>query len=475
MKSILLLVILFANTISTQAQPYQFFDDDFNVYSISGNSSKVFYNKTIHKTEIIDGFSYEFQTMISKVDDYSYEPDGTGFLGQYAVWNTNENKYILYNRNNDSITIFTNKPLGAVWLVWEDGSDTVFAEVTNMQVESYNGSADTIKTITFYLQTDQGIQGTVDSKTLRFSRERGILSFFNIASFPYLYGSYIVPVQYISFKFPELIDRFDYNRIYNLSQADMYNLHPLDTLHILTEKNHNYKNVPVYRKYEILSVIERFDYEDSICLRIQRDVKEWDNGLITSQYVDTVLTAYSKLPFEVKPYQALCSDYEATIAAVYVRNNKVSYAYPDATLLIDYDFYVEPIPSPDRYYGIEGLGGGYFFASSCDSYTIKALSYYHLSNGEVWGTPLDYTSIKPISQQYNLAVYPNPANDYLNIDSEVEIEQVSIFNVNGQLLQTEKVGMSLTHGLNISQLTDGVYYLQVIGKSGVVTKSFIKK
>ena len=73
-----------------------------------------------------------------------------------------------------------------------------------------------------------------------------------------------------------------------------------------------------------------------------------------------------------------------------------------------------------------------------------------------------------------IAVYPNPANDLISISglNETEMNQVSLYNLTGQLiLQTNQ-----TQNINVGHLASGTYFLKAINSDGnTMTKKIIKK
>lgn len=70
----------------------------------------------------------------------------------------------------------------------------------------------------------------------------------------------------------------------------------------------------------------------------------------------------------------------------------------------------------------------------------------------------------------SVAVYPNPANDVLNIAGE-GILQVELMDVNGRTVMNAYQAGSL----NIGSLTSGVYVVRVITADGVSTQKIVKK
>ena len=71
----------------------------------------------------------------------------------------------------------------------------------------------------------------------------------------------------------------------------------------------------------------------------------------------------------------------------------------------------------------------------------------------------------------NISVYPNPTSGQLNITHrEQNIQQISIFDIFG----TKQLGTKQTT-IDISHLSVGVYFVQIITGKGIVTKKIIKR
>ena len=70
----------------------------------------------------------------------------------------------------------------------------------------------------------------------------------------------------------------------------------------------------------------------------------------------------------------------------------------------------------------------------------------------------------------NVAVYPNPASDKLNIEGE-GISEVQLMDINGRTVMTANNGGVL----NIASLTNGVYVIRVVTAEGVHTQKIVKQ
>jgi len=70
-------------------------------------------------------------------------------------------------------------------------------------------------------------------------------------------------------------------------------------------------------------------------------------------------------------------------------------------------------------------------------------------------------------------VYPNPVSETLFISSENNtVEKLNVYSINGQLILSVK---SNTTQLNVSALSNGLYFVEGISENGVAIQKFIKR
>jgi len=69
----------------------------------------------------------------------------------------------------------------------------------------------------------------------------------------------------------------------------------------------------------------------------------------------------------------------------------------------------------------------------------------------------------------NIKVFPNPASETINIESNMGIDKVEVFNTLGQLLHST----SQINQMDVSQLTAGIYMLKFHVQSKTLTKKII--
>ena len=94
---------------------------------------------------------------------------------------------------------------------------------------------------------------------------------------------------------------------------------------------------------------------------------------------------------------------------------------------------------------------------------IKTIEY-----GE---TIVEPTSVKNIVNSKAIKVFPNPANDFITINSEEMIENISIFSITGQkVISKENVNV-----VNLSTIGNGIYIMSVKTTEGIYTERFIVK
>lgn len=106
---------------------------------------------------------------------------------------------------------------------------------------------------------------------------------------------------------------------------------------------------------------------------------------------------------------------------------------------------------------------GYLFAGTWDKSVWKILL-----------APL--VGANEISNLVNFNLYPNPANNVLNIDLNGRPEQeniITLFNAYGQIVFSTRVYTSEKVSINISHLPSGMYLAQLESKEGRSTRKFI--
>jgi hypothetical protein len=76
------------------------------------------------------------------------------------------------------------------------------------------------------------------------------------------------------------------------------------------------------------------------------------------------------------------------------------------------------------------------------------------------------------NETLKVSVFPNPANDFITINTEEVIEKITILDVSGKTVFSQEKG--LNKRVNIQHLPSGVYFLTVESSNSVGTTKFIK-
>lgn len=86
------------------------------------------------------------------------------------------------------------------------------------------------------------------------------------------------------------------------------------------------------------------------------------------------------------------------------------------------------------------------------------------------------TSITDLHGSTNkIQLYPNPATDYLNIDFELQngMPVINLFNANGRLINSQ-ISNTFPIRMNIGNLPDGIYLIQITTDNTSINKKFLK-
>jgi hypothetical protein len=74
----------------------------------------------------------------------------------------------------------------------------------------------------------------------------------------------------------------------------------------------------------------------------------------------------------------------------------------------------------------------------------------------------------------NLSVYPNPANDVVNVTVDALVSNVAIVDLNGRTVKSVKFDGVAQASVNVSDLASGVYMMTISSDKGITTKKIVK-
>ncbi|TAL65090.1 MAG: T9SS type A sorting domain-containing protein [Bacteroidetes bacterium] len=136
--------------------------------------------------------------------------------------------------------------------------------------------------------------------------------------------------------------------------------------------------------------------------------------------------------------------------------------------------------------GSTALSGGFSFPSGIGDYTAGTPGTYyyvcsnHVSSFGMKGTIVvnAITGIRDIHLRSEVRLYPNPAVDWLILQTEGNLmdSEVTIFDITGKTVMLFKKPESSGDGMriDIGSLNTGIYFVRVKSDSGIVSGKFLK-
>ena len=114
-------------------------------------------------------------------------------------------------------------------------------------------------------------------------------------------------------------------------------------------------------------------------------------------------------------------------------------------------------------------------------YDLPEFDYY--GNIRIYGGRVDMgasenqfvVNINDIMPKNDINIFPNPCNDFINIETETKIENINIFDINGRLVLTKKYNSSIqkNYEIDCSGLKQGIYYLNIMANNKKVSSNTI--
>jgi len=89
-------------------------------------------------------------------------------------------------------------------------------------------------------------------------------------------------------------------------------------------------------------------------------------------------------------------------------------------------------------------------------------------------TVFESLGVPDVDIDKTVSVYPNPTNSILNIKSEHGISKVELFDVQGRILQSS-LQTENTAAIDLSQRTNGVYFVRIFSDAGVKVIKAVKE
>ncbi|MFC0605497.1 DUF7619 domain-containing protein [Winogradskyella pulchriflava] len=77
--------------------------------------------------------------------------------------------------------------------------------------------------------------------------------------------------------------------------------------------------------------------------------------------------------------------------------------------------------------------------------------------------------------RFEFNLYPNPAEDVVTVTSNISLDTIRIFDVNGRLIKTvNSISQDFENSINVSSLTSGLYFIELKSGTSLKTLKFVK-
>lgn len=122
-----------------------------------------------------------------------------------------------------------------------------------------------------------------------------------------------------------------------------------------------------------------------------------------------------------------------------------------------------------QYIRIKDRSAATDFSSSSDGYDVDGVISLHYC--DYHQNRVDFDDVITMNDQPDVVLSPNPFDDKIMINND-EIKNVIIYNYIGSKV---KEFLGVTDQLNVSDLPEGIYYLDIISKENRTTHKLVKK
>jgi N-acetylneuraminic acid mutarotase len=120
-----------------------------------------------------------------------------------------------------------------------------------------------------------------------------------------------------------------------------------------------------------------------------------------------------------------------------------------------------------------GRRGGMCFNSSTTIYYTTGIDQTNTRLKETWKV-FNPTTINENDWSKKVNVYPNPASDFIDIETDFKNYYFSVFDIMGKLIFREKINQNKIR-IDLSSFSNGLYFIQVQSYEKLISKKFIKQ
>jgi len=485
----LIFAIILISLLTLNAQDYQAVKSNRVAYFVNqeGNIKCIRIDTIKFQT---DSIFYPMHN-IQQLDYNCFTPYGNSWIGKKVIIKNNGYN-LFFNSYNDTIKIKTNAKINESWTTYYlKDSIKIIAQVKSIDTLTILGQRDSVKTIGFqaFDKNMNPIIAYLNDNPILLSKNYGLVRMLNFNLFPNAATEYfnekLEPFTLIGLSNPTL-------GVQNLTWFEAFDFKVGDELHIFNETSDWFPGNGYLTTIKTkLKYIERLDAKDSIVYRIDREestfkrIEKWDSTTYVFVH-DTINAVYRRDDvFDILPGEPIVSESQAYA-------NSMTYGN---TITKSKASELGPIfPSPDNCWHqlmadgcltvdiyIKGFGGPYY---SCRGNMFGSLVsnerslVYYKKGLTTWGTPLDITDVTTIENYDDIKVYPNPASDFVTIESttgKTEKFVLQIMDMQGRQVLMNNIELNSIYKLDIKGLKEGAYLLKLQNGEKQISKMIIKK
>lgn len=120
----------------------------------------------------------------------------------------------------------------------------------------------------------------------------------------------------------------------------------------------------------------------------------------------------------------------------------------------------------------DGISGGYIRIKDANNSLIASVSGSGFTDKAIININVGTVGIEDVTVDENISLYPNPTHDIINIATDLTIQQVEVYNMQGQRVAAE---MGNVNNISLNGLANGLYLCKVTTENGVNTYKVSKK
>ena len=101
------------------------------------------------------------------------------------------------------------------------------------------------------------------------------------------------------------------------------------------------------------------------------------------------------------------------------------------------------------------------------------------ANSTAWLDDFDFeenvSTYSPEEKDSDIKIYPNPANDYLRVNSMTELKFVSIQSLSGIIMWSSNLSGGESVSIPVSDFCNGIYIIRIRTQGKLITRKFVKR